>query len=141
MTDNTFMIIAISFQTMVFIPTYACARHPDNFHHPDDIIPDRWLEDDVNKFGSLPFSFGARTCIGRRVAELEIRIALAHVSDVWSQFTLGMYVCVFSHSPFCVQIIRRFNLSYLNTEPISLGTERLVIFPDKPVLLGLNNAS
>ena len=46
----------------------------------------------MNKFGSLPFSFGARTCIGRRVAELEIRIALAHVSDVWSQFTLGMYV-------------------------------------------------
>ena len=125
---------------MVFIPAYACARHPDNFHHPDDFIPDRWLEDDVNKFGSLPFSFGARTCIGRRVAELEIRIALAHVSDVWSPYRIRN-VCIFSHSPFYVQIIRRFNLSYLNTEPISLGAEKLLIFPDKPVLLGLNNAS
>ena len=41
-TGNTFMIIAISFQTMVFIPgpTNACTRHPDNFHHPDDFISD-----------------------------------------------------------------------------------------------------
>ena len=91
MTDDTFMIIFVPFQTMVFIPTYACARHPDNFHSPDDFIPDRWLEDDVNKFGSLPFSFGARTCIGRRVAELEIRIALAHVSDIATGFIVSFY--------------------------------------------------
>ena len=71
------------------MPTYVCGRHPDNFHHPDDFIPDRWLEDDVNKFGSLPFSFGARTCIGRRVGELEIRIALAHVSDIQPQHICG----------------------------------------------------
>ena len=102
MTDNTFMIIAISFQTMVFIPTYACARHPDNFHHPDEFIPDRWLEDEVNKFGSLPFSFGARMCIGRRVAELEIRIALAHVSDVWSQVYFGnVRMCILPFSILC----------------------------------------
>ena len=74
---------------MVFIPTHACAKHPGNFHHPDDFIPDRWLEDDVNNFGSLPFSFGARTCIGRRVGELEIRIALAHVSDIQPQYICG----------------------------------------------------
>ena len=77
----------------MFIPVYACARYPDNFHHPDDFIPDRWLEDDVNKFGSLPFSFGARTCIGRRVGELEIRIALAHVSDIQTQHIRGK-MCV-----------------------------------------------
>ena len=65
------------------IPTYACSRHPDNFYQPDDFIPDRWLEDDVSRFGSLPFSFGARTCIGKRVAELVIRIALVQVSYLY----------------------------------------------------------
>jgi cytochrome P450 len=101
--------------TLVMIPTYACSRHPGNFYQPDDFIPDRWLEDDVSRFGSLPFSFGARTCIGRRVAELVIRIALT-------------------------QIVRRFDLSYLSTEPIHLGSQKLLILPDRPVILGLKDA-
>ena len=64
---------------MVIVPTYACSRHLDNFSQPDDFNPDRWLAKDVSKFASLPFSFGARACIGRRVADLEMRITLAHV--------------------------------------------------------------
>ena len=99
----------------------------------------------MNKFGSLPFSFGARTCIGRRVAELEIRISLAHVSsDVWSQVHSGnVCMCILPFSILCTDYnyIRRFNLSYMNTELISLNVEKLIIRPDKPVLLSINNAS
>ena len=48
--------------------------------------------------------------------------------------------CIIIVSPFSTQILRRFNLSYLNTEPISVDIKKLIITPDKPVLFGLDDA-
>lgn len=39
--------------------------------------PQRWLDDAVDKKASMPFGAGARTCPGRYLALLEIKVALA----------------------------------------------------------------
>lgn len=55
------------------------------FTKGSDFVPERWLkntENDSNKinpFVFLPFGFGARSCIGRRFAEMEIFVALARI--------------------------------------------------------------
>lgn len=45
--------------------------------------PARWLKDSDNEnlhpFASLPYGYGARMCLGRRFADLEIQILLAKV--------------------------------------------------------------
>ncbi|XP_068725388.1 cytochrome P450 10-like [Montipora capricornis] len=71
-------------KTMIRMPLYAMGRNPKLFDEPQKYKPERWLRDDTHKspyhsFSSLPFGFGTRMCIGRRVAELEMRLFLSQV--------------------------------------------------------------
>lgn len=64
----------------------------DNVHFPtsDKFLPERWLKSEspssgcpsarsANPFVYLPFGFGARSCIGKRFAEMEVEIMLARI--------------------------------------------------------------
>ena len=48
--------------------------------------PTRWLKDASNEklhpFASLPYGYGARMCLGRRFADLEMQVLLAKVCAV-----------------------------------------------------------
>lgn len=56
----------------------------ENFvEQADEFIPERFLKEaqpgcpnakDIHPFIMLPFGFGARACIGRRFAEMEIEV-------------------------------------------------------------------
>lgn len=56
-----------------------------------EFLPERWLveKDDPMYHGkahpmvSLPFGFGVRSCIGRRIAELEIEIFMKKLFDAY----------------------------------------------------------
>lgn len=52
------------------------------FANPDAFLPHRWLnkEQTHHPYASVPFGVGKRSCIGRRIAELELYLALARVS-------------------------------------------------------------
>ena len=80
-------------------------RSPDIFEYPDTFIPERWNREEHVRytFAHVPFGFGPRMCIGelfcvyiyttcissedtfiiisvgRRVAELNLHITLAHI--------------------------------------------------------------
>lgn len=45
--------------------------------------PERWLKENEDKklhpFASLPYGYGARMCLGRRFADLEIQVLLSKV--------------------------------------------------------------
>jgi cytochrome P450 len=60
----------------VHIDTTALHLHPSHWADPAAFKPERFLED-YNKDAFLPFSAGARACIGRRFAEVETVCILA----------------------------------------------------------------
>ncbi|XP_004700556.1 25-hydroxyvitamin D-1 alpha hydroxylase, mitochondrial [Echinops telfairi] len=67
--------------TLVTLCHYATSRDPAQFSEPDSFRPARWLGEDPapHPFASLPFGFGKRSCMGRRLAELELQMALAQI--------------------------------------------------------------
>ena len=69
--------------TTVFMPNYVLSYDPDTFHNPGLFQPERFLKckkaSKSEKFASLPFGFGRRMCIGRRVAELELHTLLCRI--------------------------------------------------------------
>jgi len=96
-------------ETTVLVELYSTARSEKYFKDPLELKPERWLrenKDENHTFSSLPFGFGPRMCLGRRVAELE------------------MYV-------FVCKLLQRFRLEY-HGEPLELY-HKLLTVPDKPV--------
>ncbi|XP_076361606.1 putative cytochrome P450 12a5, mitochondrial [Tachypleus tridentatus] len=87
----------------------AC-RLEENFPEPLKFKPERWLKDEAeNKthpFLFIPFGFGPRMCVGKRIAEQEILVLVT-------------------------KILRRFTVEY-HHEDIDCYT-RLVNVPDKPL--------
>lgn len=69
--------------TIVLLNTYTMCRDPQYFSNPDQFIPERWLRNEVRDFSpftSLPFGFGTRSCVGRRIAESMIYLTVANIT-------------------------------------------------------------
>lgn len=64
------------------------------YPRPNEFLPERWLgeKSDPLYYGNahpmvtLPFGFGIRSCIGRRIAELEIETFIQRLVD---EFKIG----------------------------------------------------
>ncbi|UYV70725.1 hypothetical protein LAZ67_8000380 [Cordylochernes scorpioides] len=89
----------------------AC-RQPSYFPEPNSFLPERWLDKSPQRvippnFTFLPFGFGPRMCVGRRIAEHEIWLLLA-------------------------KIIMNFRVEYPYKEDIGM-LFRLVNIPDRPL--------
>ncbi|ELU04306.1 hypothetical protein CAPTEDRAFT_117101 [Capitella teleta] len=75
--------------TTVLVGVFQICRDPDIFPEPNVFKPERWLRDDsdvkkrIHNFAWLPFGFGTRMCLGRRVAELELQLLTARLSQMF----------------------------------------------------------
>jgi cytochrome P450 len=62
---------------MIIVPLQYMCLQEKNFPKPREFIPERWikgheLESNAHPYVTLPFGFGRRMCIGRRLAEMEM---------------------------------------------------------------------
>ncbi|KAI4858863.1 putative benzoate 4-monooxygenase cytochrome P450 [Hypoxylon rubiginosum] len=74
--------------TSVGVHQYSASHSPQNFLWPEQFAPERWLkhapkeyENDIRE-AAQPWGVGPRNCVGKSVAALEIRMALALL--LWS---------------------------------------------------------
>lgn len=62
---------------------YSTSLDDENFPEALDFRLERWIRKDttdhVDNFGSIPFGHGIRSCIGKRIAELEMHLSLTRV--------------------------------------------------------------
>lgn len=69
---------------MVF-PTVVTGSMPEYVTEAAKFYPERWMNTKENyklhRFASLPYGHGARMCLGRRFADLEIEVLLAKVRN------------------------------------------------------------
>ncbi|XP_041057178.1 cytochrome P450 27C1-like [Carcharodon carcharias] len=66
--------------TQLALCHYTTSHDSEVFKESEEFQPQRWLRktdmDRVDNFGAIPFGYGVRSCVGRRIAELEIHLAL-----------------------------------------------------------------
>lgn len=70
----------------VVFPTIVTGTMEKYCKNADVFRPERWLKENqggtgeyIHPFASLPYGYGARMCLGRRFADLEMQILLAKV--------------------------------------------------------------
>ncbi|XP_034535547.1 cytochrome P450 27C1 [Notolabrus celidotus] len=77
--------------TQLALCHFHTSMEEENFPESSDFRPDRWIRKDstdrVDNFGSIPFGYGIRSCIGRRIAELEMHLALTRLIQ---KFQIGV---------------------------------------------------
>ncbi|KAK5155224.1 hypothetical protein LTS14_006179 [Recurvomyces mirabilis] len=79
--------ISVPADMTVGVHHYSTYRHPDNFHQPEQFLPERWLAamrtsppfQNDRRECVQPFSFGPRNCLGKNLARAEIRLTLSRL--------------------------------------------------------------
>jgi len=100
---------------MVVVIHQVMGEMEEYFSNPKSYIPERWIKGDPHEshhhpYTLLPFGFGTRMCIGRRLAELEMwqLTAKVHINSI--QFKLKFYMFYILIIQF--QIMQNFKLEY-----------------------------
>jgi len=77
--------ICFALQELVIMSLYSSGRDEDSFPNALEFQPRRWRRsaagyDNVrNPQASLPFAMGARACIGKKIAEIQIMTTISKV--------------------------------------------------------------
>lgn len=91
----------------VVFPTIVLGTMEEYCKNADVFRPERWLKpsqggtgENIHPFASLPYGYGARMCLGRRFADLEMQILLAKVRyfiDKWKKIVDCWLILIHSY--------------------------------------------
>ncbi|XP_014218006.1 cytochrome P450 315a1, mitochondrial-like [Copidosoma floridanum] len=103
---------------LVAMSIYTCGRSESHFPRAHEFRPERWLRNDKGEYlevrnpnASLPFSMGAKSCIGKKLAETQLSLVTA-------------------------ELLKNFKIDCLNKENIAIKL-RLITAPSEPLQLQL----
>nr|WCC58042.1 cytochrome P450 [Pharsalia antennata] len=69
--------------TLIVMSIYTSGRDERYYKNPALFLPDRWVRNSthstVNQQASLPFGIGARSCIGKKIAEAQLQVTLSKI--------------------------------------------------------------
>lgn len=104
------------------------------FPRPESFEPERWtrdesrqLQDVLHSAACLPFGLGVRSCIGRRVAEMQMQLLLSRVGRIVINSTI-LIICK------NIQVVQKFKLSTKSDVGIKL---RMITTPENLIELTL----
>uniref|UniRef100_T1KL65 Cytochrome P450 n=1 Tax=Tetranychus urticae TaxID=32264 RepID=T1KL65_TETUR len=123
--DCTLGTIKLLKDSLVAIPSYAINHDPSFFKNPDQFDPTRFLNNNSEQQTIipdvfLPFAAGPRSCIGKRLAMLEIKICL---------------ISLLTHYRFSVSLETKIPLDYHIGQPVSSPKDVKVIVTPRTRLL------
>ncbi|KAJ8973417.1 hypothetical protein NQ317_016700 [Molorchus minor] len=89
----------------VVFPTLVTGSIEEYVSQAEQFIPERWMKREsdrykIHPFASLPYGHGARMCLGRRFADLEIQVLLAKIFRSYklefhtSHLTIKSHLCM-----------------------------------------------
>ncbi|KAG5863274.1 hypothetical protein JTB14_027897 [Gonioctena quinquepunctata] len=95
--DATFSGHSVPSGTVVVSQNQISCRLQEYFQYPNEFLPERWLKNDPlyklsNPFLLLPFGHGPRSCIGRRLAEQNMKVLLLKVSHTIFSNMYGLFL-------------------------------------------------
>lgn len=73
------LVLKLRKDELVHIPVIALHYDPDNFEEPHQFRPERFDDDhkhEIRPFTYLPFGLGQRSCIGNRMALMEVKLLI-----------------------------------------------------------------
>lgn len=87
---NRLKYVAYNLQTPVIASIYTSGRDENNFSCAHKFLPYRWDRNDSRKkelvhhvnTASLPFALGARSCIGKKLAMIQLTEVINQVSFI-----------------------------------------------------------
>lgn len=109
--------------------TQVLGSSEDNFEDSSQFKPERWLQKErkINPFAHLPFGLGKRMCIGRRLAELQLHLALCWVKVHWVSRTTFWAIpqgmqreLILLLSQCMLQIIQKYKIVATDNEPVEM---------------------
>ncbi|XP_012223827.2 cytochrome P450 315a1, mitochondrial isoform X1 [Linepithema humile] len=116
-TDATIGDYSVSKGDLILLSIYSSGRDETDFPEPNEFRPERWIRTKEgyqgvkNPYATLPFAMGVRSCIGRKLAETQMSLALA-------------------------QVIKNFRIECTNRDSIKMILH-LISVPSRPIQLKL----
>lgn len=120
-------------QTVLMINSHALGSSEDYFNDGKKFKPERWLREHgtINPFAHVPFGIGKRMCIGRRLAELQLQLAMCWVNSsnqltstlTWIQQCFLELTDSASH----LQLVRDFEIVATDNEPLDVIHSGLLV--------------
>uniref|UniRef100_A0A8C5PRV5 Cytochrome P450 n=1 Tax=Leptobrachium leishanense TaxID=445787 RepID=A0A8C5PRV5_9ANUR len=108
-------------ETLFALAHYCVAREEANFPEPEKFNPYRWFREERvknNPFSSIPFGYGVRACVGRRIAELEMHLALSRIMQKYEVKPDPRGGKVGSMARMVLAPNKPINLQFLNRKPL-----------------------
>ncbi|XP_030388355.1 probable cytochrome P450 9h1 isoform X2 [Scaptodrosophila lebanonensis] len=77
--ENDEVVLSLRKGEVVQIPIFALHHDPENFPEPQEFRPERFSDEhnsEIKPYTYLPFGLGPRSCIGNRLAVMELKLMI-----------------------------------------------------------------